>query len=340
MRWKATWLAGAVLALAGTNFGQDQGAPEITAPAQKSIEKGIRWLLENQNRDGSWGCERGQPPSVALTALSTLALMASGSTPDRGPYQDAIRKAVKWVESKQERSGYLGAFDSTAMGKCFEHSCGTLMLSQLLGMASPQRLLDQGRAEDERRRISLNKALEVLEGMQNSDGGWGSQPKANSDIGITAMSYLAFQAGTSCGARNSKADLKKLRAFAKSARAEGARMYTLASILRVEYGLGKWDGELPNMRGRFLKMRYGQDHGRMSEWDYLAAFYSVGAFLHDESEPSWEKWYAYTRDHLVRIQTQEGSWIVEYCLHCKVFATSLALLSLQMPTRILPLHQY
>jgi hypothetical protein len=87
-------------------------------------------------------------------------------------------------------------------------------------------------------------------------------------------------------------------------------------------------------------MKYGQDHGKISEWDYLAGFYSIGALMHDEKNPAWEKWYGYTRTLLVAIQHPNGFWIIEYCLNCKVFATALALLTLQMPTRILPFHQY
>jgi hypothetical protein len=72
----------------------------------------------------------------------------------------------------------------------------------------------------------------------------------------------------------------------------------------------------------------------------MAAFYSVGALMHDEKSAEWKEWYGYTRKFLVAIQHPEGFWIIEYCLQCKVFATALALLSLQMPTRILPFHQY
>ncbi|HLG42884.1 MAG TPA: hypothetical protein VI643_05925, partial [Planctomycetota bacterium] len=91
---------------------------------------------------------------------------------------------------------------------------------------------------------------------------------------------------------------------------------------------------------QLLPKRLGQDHGKMSEWDYMAAFYSVGALIHDDKSDPWKAWFPYVRDFLIKIQQPDGSWIVEYCLHCKVFATTMALLSLQMPGRYLPSTQY
>jgi hypothetical protein len=211
-------------------------------------------------------------------------------------------------------------------------------MSQLYGMG-PRKGSDAG--EDERHQLSLNKALEELDREQNDDGGWGGQPKGGTEIGVTAMAYLAVRAGNACGARKIKSDLKKLQEYIQGSLSDGGtRIYGLTSALRVQYGLANPDEKMKKLTETMLKMKYGQDHGRMSEWDYMAAFYSVGALLHDEKNPAWERWYAYTRDFMIKIQTAEGCWIVEYCLHCKVFATSLALLALQMPTRILPLYQY
>jgi hypothetical protein len=342
MRFFVFVLGSIAIFLPTPNFGQDKLSiltpDEITAPAKQSIDKGLKWLIDHQNADGSWGCQKGEPPSVALTSLAALALMASGSTQDRGPYAKQIQKAVKWVESCQARSGMLSCFDSSGMGKAFEHCCGTLLLSQVYGNKGR---VEGEQGEDERRQLALNKSLEELDRLQNDDGGWGGQPKGASEIGVTAMSYLSVRAGNACGARKSKSDMKKLREFVRASLGDGnARIYALTSSLRIEYGMGSGDEKIRKYTDSLLKMKYGQDHGRMSEWDYLAAFYSVGALVLDEKNPAWQRWYTYTRDFLVKIQTVDGCWLIEYCLHCKVFATSLALLALQMPTRILPLYQY
>ena len=92
------WSAAGILlmAMAPPNYGQDQLKlhldSEITGTARASIDKGLAWLIEQQNRDGSWGCQKGQPPSVALTSLSILSIMAAGSTIDRGPHKEIVQK--------------------------------------------------------------------------------------------------------------------------------------------------------------------------------------------------------------------------------------------------------
>jgi hypothetical protein len=152
------------------------------------------------------------------------------------------------------------------------------------------------------------------------------------------MSYLALRAGNPCGARKCGSDMKKLRQYARTSRGDAnVRMYALSCSMRIEYGMGRGD---PKSAERLFKLSYTQEHGRLSEWDYLSAFYSVGALMHDEKNAAWAQWYAYTRDFLVKVQAREGCWVIEYCLHCKVLATSLALLAMQMPNRLLPLYQY
>lgn len=327
------------LACLSPDWAQDQAQTEITPAAQEAIQKGIKWLIENQNPDGSWGCEKNQPPSFALTSLSTLALLASGSSADRGPYQKPIQRALKWVEENRMKSGFMSMFDSTAMGEVYEHAAGTLLMAHLYGMSR-----DKGgdnKDPDARLKATLERALKILEDRQNDDGGWGGYGGTrSSEIGVTAMAYMAIRAGYSCGLNRDKADLKKLEAYLKNAINDGrSRIYGTSAYLRVMYGLGKAK-EADAALQQLLKMKLGQEHGRMSEWDYMAAHYSVGALIHDEKSEAWKKWYTYVRDFLVKIQQKDGSWIVEYCLHCRVFASSLALLTLQMPGRILPVDQY
>jgi hypothetical protein len=86
-------------------------------------------------------------------------------------------------------------------------------------------------------------------------------------------------------------------------------------------------------------MNLGQDYGgKISEWDYCGAFYAVQAMMH-EGDKYWRKWWPKFRDHLIKIQNEDGSWTIEYCLCCRAYATALSLLVLQAPKRLLPLFQ-
>jgi hypothetical protein len=344
MRAKWFWLlAPAVFVLPLGSFqAQDSPPPstgcELTPAARTAIRFGIKWLVANQNRDGSWGCHRNEPPSVALTSLSILVLMADGSSPQRGPYAKPIRRGLDWIRKNKSRSGLMAAFDSTAMGPVYEHACATLMYATLYGMArrGPGYQTD----EDLRAREVLSDALAKLEKLQLPSGGWGKMRGRAADPGVSAMAYLAIRTGYSCGLEPSRADLGKLLEYGRTVTSNSNRVYQTACAVRLFAGQKDGQQDAAKATSKLLAKKLGQDYGKMSEWDYMAAFYSVGGMIHKDRSESWKFWYPYVRDFLVRIQQPDGCWIVEYCLHCKAFATTLALLSLQMPGRYLPSTQY
>lgn len=282
---------------------------------------------------------------MAITSLAALALMASGSTPDRGEHQEAIRRAVSWIGKRQHRvEGRLVANDSSGMGEVFEHACGTLFLAHVYGELAKEDSDPNPEIRDEKMRMQLFSALRYLVRYQQPDGSWGRGRGSGFDAGVTVMAYLAIRAGQACGWNDEGADLKKLERLAgkyKEADPGGRGFYHTACMARLFYGLYGPSMEAREIGRKLRQLKYGADHNKMSEWDYLAAFYSVGAFLHDERDRSWRDWYSYTRDFLIRIQhPSQGFWIIEYCLQCKAFATALALLTLQMPNRLLPVQQY
>ena len=83
------------------------GAAElITADTQRAIENGLEWLSKQQNADGSYGsgAYRG---NVAVTSLAALAMMASGSSPGRGPYGAQIDKALQNVLDNTSPAGLV-----------------------------------------------------------------------------------------------------------------------------------------------------------------------------------------------------------------------------------------
>ena len=63
-----------------------QRPPLITDPIERAIANGVEFLVRSQDpREGSWRSDSRDYP-VAMTGLAGLALMASGSTPTRGPH--------------------------------------------------------------------------------------------------------------------------------------------------------------------------------------------------------------------------------------------------------------
>ena len=64
-------------------------APELTEEAEKAIERGLNFLISNQNKDGSWSSkdlEKGEGSGYAIggTSLGLMAFMVEGHFPGVG----------------------------------------------------------------------------------------------------------------------------------------------------------------------------------------------------------------------------------------------------------------
>ena len=113
---------------------------------------------------------------MAFTALSTLALMADGSSVGRGPYGEQVKKAVEFLVRLVEKptgqavsypDGFF-AYDHDLNSKMHGQGYATLALATALGSA------DKDLAQ--RIRAVLVKAVHVCEISPTGTGGWGYQP--------------------------------------------------------------------------------------------------------------------------------------------------------------------
>ena len=68
---------------------RDDLVPKVV---RASSERGVKYLLRAQNRDGSWGDDHGSPGDLGNTAIAVLALVGHGSTPTRGKHAYALRR--------------------------------------------------------------------------------------------------------------------------------------------------------------------------------------------------------------------------------------------------------
>ena len=61
----------------------EETAPELTEAAEKAIDRGLKFLLANQNKDGSWSMDNGDY-AIAGTSLGLMAFMVEGHFPGFG----------------------------------------------------------------------------------------------------------------------------------------------------------------------------------------------------------------------------------------------------------------
>ena len=325
---------------------------EFTDASQKAIEKGLEWLRKIQARDHGWGCEKGAPTAAAITGLAGLSFLANGSTPANGPYSKEISGAIEWAMKKQKKpTGVISTgMDVTGIGVFFEHAAATLFLAEAYGMM-PTTQDEMGFNKD--LRLCLETAVQYLDKQQGDDGGWSANGRGSaSDIAITSCVYSALRSAHNAGITVDKANLDKIDAFVDKCKIAGGgfqqyptgggrgMFYPSSAGLRMKLGLGHGNQEhVIKTMELIVKHQIASEYGgQISEWDYLAAFYATQALI-QENGPQWRKWYPKIRDYLIKKQNGDGSWTVEYCMSCRAYATTLALLVLEAPQRVLPMWQ-
>src|ERR1700716_4238436 len=86
-------------------------------PVDMAVEKGMKWLVSVQGKDGGWGQDGGETSyvrqgerlesksnDVANTAVAAAALLHAGNTPTKGEYHEAPQRAVAFILDRVERS--------------------------------------------------------------------------------------------------------------------------------------------------------------------------------------------------------------------------------------------
>src|SRR5690242_21418923 len=86
-------------------------------PVYIAVEKGAKWLVSTQGKDGGWGQDGGETSyvrqgehlesngnDVANTAVVAEALMHAGSSAKGGQYREPLRRAVDFILKHVEQS--------------------------------------------------------------------------------------------------------------------------------------------------------------------------------------------------------------------------------------------
>lgn len=198
-------VAGAILAvgaLATDAASQEGPAPGessslATPESRRAADRGLAWLVRNQQEDGSWLCDIGfklndqykvlheSLPHVGVTALAGTAFLAAGSVPGRGPYAKEVEKCLDFILASQDATGFLAKHDT----RMYSHAFATMFLAEVYGTTRDRRIRD-----------ALQRAVEFTYKAQNQEGGWRYVPNAeDSDMSITVCQVVALRAAKNKG---------------------------------------------------------------------------------------------------------------------------------------------
>ncbi len=181
-------------------------------PVTLAVEKGAKWLVSTQGKDGGWGQDGGETSyvregehlesngnDVANTAVAATALLHAGSTPTKGEYQAALMRAVDFILRHVDQSPSEGLEVTTLHGTQIQRKLGpyidTFLTSKFLAELDGE--MGNARANAQVR-SALQKCVAKIEKNQLKDGSWniagGWAPILGTSMASRSL-YVAQQKG-------------------------------------------------------------------------------------------------------------------------------------------------
>lgn len=317
-------------------------AEEISGVGDESVRRGLAFLAKQQNPDGSFD---GSGPKTAITGLSLMAFLAAGHVPDSGTYGLNVRHAVDYLLKQVPSDGYVGKVDGSRM---YGQGIVTLALVEAYGVEG----------DGERRKkmqTAVEKLLKVILDAQAVNkpephrGGWRYEPKSpDSDLSLSGWNALALRAAQHAGftvpkervqlaveyvLRCYRADQKGFAYQPGSAPTAGMtgvgvlNLYLLDAAGRTELAEA----------GKFL---LDKPIGEEARFLYYSEYYATQAAF-QAGEPTWGAVWKNAQQRLGALQQADGGWAPSRSSEepGRVYATSMALLTLSVPYRLLPIYQ-
>lgn len=340
--------------------------------ARAALARGVAWLAREQGPDGSFGATglRARPVGaapvgdgsgtfapVAVTSLATLALLAAGNEPERGPYGREISRAVDWIlertnmDARSDRAGFI-AQGGDGLSRMHGHGYATLALAQAFAM-SPK--TERG-AKIER---ALALAVTCIQRSQGIDGGWWYEPKPSSshENSITICAVQALRAAHSSGALvDSTTILRAVDYVSRTQKPDGSFRYALgdpkssvaltAAAIATLNATGKYDGKVIQEGYDWIFRRLAAREGRGSiakgEDDFVICpfyerVYLAQALWQHADARVFDDWWSKEVALLLTRQRPDGSFADER--YGDVYATAMNCLLLALPEGLLPIFQ-
>ena len=184
---RAAYRTAAVLGgLLGLACAGPARADEIPPEYRETVTKGLKWMAEQQSKDGHWEAFGGQYP-ITMTAMGGMSLLMEGSTLREGKYKKNLRDATDWLMSKAQPNGQLG--NPTIPGEAgrymYGHGFALMFLSCVYGEEDDA---------DRRKKLEeiLVRAAKFSRDAQTNRGGWGylsAKEGNNFDEGSTTVTF-------------------------------------------------------------------------------------------------------------------------------------------------------
>jgi hypothetical protein len=178
----------------------------ITPRTDTAVARGLEFLAARRHRDGSFG-SNAYAGNTAVTSLAGLAFMAAGHQPGRGAYGRIVSDTLRFILSQEKRDGIHDGFlhnpNATPHGPMYGHGFATLFLAEAYGMVNEPNLRQEMYTK-------LRKAVKLILGSQNQDGGWRYNPESrDADLSVTICQIMALRSARNAGVAVPKSNVDK-----------------------------------------------------------------------------------------------------------------------------------
>ena len=310
--------------------------PELTEQAEKAIERGLNFLIANQNKDGSWSGKYGGR-EIAGTSLGLMAFMVEGHFPGFGRYGESLDRAKKYLlkRSKDSPTGAMGV-------TMYEVGLFTIAMSELWGMTSDPK-------DNKEIQVALERVVNIILRSQSPLGGWryAARPDAGQDTSVTAMVFVSLASAREAGVLVPVETIERLTGYLRdqvySEQRGGfgyqGKGYTIACTAGGTYAAQlagnrdtEWVQAALNTLENDPKVFSRKDNGVF----YYSHYYAMQAMV-QAGEERYARWYPRIRDALITLQQPNGSWDEEG--RESPHKTPMAIIILGTPNRYIPVYQ-
>lgn len=319
-------------------------APAAREPdrVDKAIASALDFLKASQQEDGSYKGNFGK--TVAIPSLAAMACLAAGHVPGDAEYGELIDKALGYVLSNHDETGYLGGVDN---GKMYAHSIATLFLTEVSGMVSRER--------QEQIDKLLPKAIKVILDAQNVQkghnhaGGWRYTPQStDSDTSCSGWALMALRSARLNGAQVPPDAIKravkyihnhhdsKIGSFGYQNGSQNAVTLSGAGILCLEL-CGRHEHPDSLAAARYLMGVY-RDKLPGENYSYYGLYYASQGLFQIGGE-NWKEFSSWMYDTYLPQQRANGSWPPKRGENSEIYASAMTVLAFAVPFRQLPVYQ-
>ncbi len=328
-----------------------------TDASEAAVARGLVWLKNHQLPDGSWSffhinslqCDCTMPGRLAnntngATAMALLAFLGAGQTHMEGQYQSEVQRGLDYLRANGSPVGrgicYYGQLQGPPT--FYTHGLVTIALSEAFAMTHDPDL-----------RPAVAGGIEFLVATQHAQGGWRYFRGQPGDTSVVAWELMALKSAQFSritvppkvfnGIDRFLGSVSSMRgsryAYMPDRKTTPTLSMTAAGLLCRMYL--DWNDTNVGLRAgvHFL------DEQGPDPYDMYYNYYATQV-LHHWGGDEWDRWNGVMREHLIKTQITGGhamgSWDVadrHGNMGGRLYMTSLALLTLEVYYRHLPLFQ-